>query len=127
MSEGTMRRTIRCEEGLWQAALTKARNNGVDLSSVIRAGLSEYVDGKTPAQNTPRLPAPSVAHKVGKRIPVLPYKDCYPVTVAGNLVGHVKEVANDVWRGLPIGGGRPMLALTRGEAAFLLANRDPEQ
>lgn len=126
MSEGTMRRTIRCEEGLWQAALTKARTNGVDLSSVIRSGLSEYVDG--PAKPEPVQPAKlTITPKIGKRITVLPYRDCYPVTVAGNLLGHVKEVSNDVWRGLPIDGSRPVLGLTRGETAHRLANRDPEQ
>jgi hypothetical protein len=42
MSKGTTRRTVRIEDGLWQAAQDKAADRGDNLSEVIRQALIEY-------------------------------------------------------------------------------------
>lgn len=44
MSKGTPRRTIRIEDGLWEAATAKAEEEGVTLSDVIRDDLREWVE-----------------------------------------------------------------------------------
>ena len=44
MSKGTTHRTVRIEDGLWEAAKTKADADGVNLSEVIRAALRQYLD-----------------------------------------------------------------------------------
>lgn len=40
---GTPRRTIRVPDALWQAAAQKAREQGTDLSAVLRKALERYV------------------------------------------------------------------------------------
>ena len=44
MSKGTTHRTVRIEDGLWNAAKAKADAEGVSLSDVIRAALRAYVE-----------------------------------------------------------------------------------
>ena len=44
MSKGTIHRTVRIEDGLWQAALVKAKERGESLSDVIRQALRAYVE-----------------------------------------------------------------------------------
>ena len=44
MSKGTTRRTVRIEDGLWEAAKELADKNGDNLSEVIRRALVEYVE-----------------------------------------------------------------------------------
>jgi hypothetical protein len=43
MSKGTTHRTVRIEDGLWQAALAKAANEGRNVSDVIRELLTRWV------------------------------------------------------------------------------------
>ena len=50
MSKGTAHRSIRCEDELWDAAKTKAKENDENLSEVIREALRSYV------QTPPRTP-----------------------------------------------------------------------
>jgi predicted DNA binding CopG/RHH family protein len=45
MSKGTTRRTVRIEDGLWDAAKDKAESEGENLSRVIREALSRYING----------------------------------------------------------------------------------
>ena len=42
MSKGTTHRTVRIEDGLWDAAKAKADTDGVSLSEVIRVALRNY-------------------------------------------------------------------------------------
>jgi len=44
MSKGTIHRTVRIEDGLWDAAKRVAREHGESLSEVIRRALMEYVE-----------------------------------------------------------------------------------
>lgn len=44
MSKGTTRRSIRVDDELWDAALSKADDRGETLSQVIRAALEAYVN-----------------------------------------------------------------------------------
>lgn len=44
MSRGTTHRTVRIEDGLWDAAKTKAEEEGRNLSDVIRELLREYLE-----------------------------------------------------------------------------------
>lgn len=44
MSRGTAHRTVRIEDGLWDAAKTKAAAEGVSLSDVIRDALRTYIN-----------------------------------------------------------------------------------
>jgi len=45
MSKGTTRRTVRIEDGLWNAAQDKAKKQGRDVSAVIRELLTEWTKG----------------------------------------------------------------------------------
>ena len=42
-SKGTPHRTVRIEDGLWDAAKEAAKQNGTNISEVIREALSAYV------------------------------------------------------------------------------------
>jgi hypothetical protein len=44
MSKGTTHRTVRIEDGLWDAAKESAVENGDNLSDIIRRALAEYVE-----------------------------------------------------------------------------------
>ena len=44
MSRGTTHRTVRIDDGLWNAAKVKAEAEGVNLSDVIRDALRAYVE-----------------------------------------------------------------------------------
>jgi len=44
MSKGTTRRTIRIEDGLWEAAKATAERQGVDLSETIRMLVRAWVN-----------------------------------------------------------------------------------
>lgn len=46
MSKGTTHRTVRIEDGLWDAAKTKAEAEGANLSDVIREALRTYVEAE---------------------------------------------------------------------------------
>jgi hypothetical protein len=43
IATGTPRRTVRVDDGLWQAASARAAERGEDLSTVIRRALAAYV------------------------------------------------------------------------------------
>ena len=43
MSKGTTHRTVRIEDGLWEAAKAKADSEGLNLSEVIRNALKAYI------------------------------------------------------------------------------------
>lgn len=45
-SKGTTRRSIRLEDDLWAAAITKAAAEGTDVSAVVRSALADYVAAK---------------------------------------------------------------------------------
>lgn len=47
MSKGTTHRTVRIEDGLWEAAKALADERGDNLSDVIRQGLRAYVATQT--------------------------------------------------------------------------------
>jgi len=47
MSKGTTRRTVRIEDGLWEAAQAKAEANGDNLSDIIRQALRDYLESET--------------------------------------------------------------------------------
>ena len=44
MSRGTTHRTVRIEDALWDAAKTAAKENGENVSDIIRKALQQYVD-----------------------------------------------------------------------------------
>ena len=44
MSRGTIHRTVRVDDALWEAAKTKAALEGVSLSDVIREALRQYIE-----------------------------------------------------------------------------------
>ena len=44
MSRGTIHRTVRVDDELWNAAKEKAEAEGVSLSEVIRQALQAFVD-----------------------------------------------------------------------------------
>jgi hypothetical protein len=46
MSKGTKGRHIRISDELWQAAQMRAKQDGTDLSAVLREFLERYVAGK---------------------------------------------------------------------------------
>lgn len=46
MSKGTTHRTVRIEDGLWEAAKEKASKEGENLSEVIRDALLKYVQSE---------------------------------------------------------------------------------
>jgi Mn-dependent DtxR family transcriptional regulator len=47
MSKGTIHRTVRIEDGLWEEAKAAASERGENLSDVIRQALWEYVNNHT--------------------------------------------------------------------------------
>lgn len=50
-TRGTTHRTIRIDDGLWEAAKAKAEEEGRNLSEIIREALREYAE--TPSRNGP--------------------------------------------------------------------------
>jgi len=52
MSKGTTHRTVRIEDGLWDAAKTKAEAEGVNLSEVIRRALTFYAEDRHPTMSS---------------------------------------------------------------------------
>lgn len=44
MTRGTTRRTIRIEDELWEAAQAKAKEQGDNLSMIIRDALRQYLE-----------------------------------------------------------------------------------
>lgn len=44
MTRGTTRRTIRIEDELWEAAQTKAAQQGDNLSAILRDALRKYLE-----------------------------------------------------------------------------------
>jgi hypothetical protein len=61
MSKGTTHRTVRIEDGLWEAAKVRADAEGVNLSEVIRAALVLYAEDRHPKM-TDAITAASSAH-----------------------------------------------------------------
>lgn len=53
MSRGTIHRTVRVEDGLWEQAKAKAEVEGVNLSDVIRDALRAYVGEASPSPRCP--------------------------------------------------------------------------
>lgn len=51
MSKGTTHRTVRVEDGLWDAAKAKAEAEGINLSEVIRNALRNYVQESEPNEH----------------------------------------------------------------------------
>jgi antitoxin component of RelBE/YafQ-DinJ toxin-antitoxin module len=45
-TRGTIHRTVRIDDALWEQAKAKADADGVNLSEVIRAALRAYVQGQ---------------------------------------------------------------------------------
>lgn len=50
--EKTPRRTVRVPDEVWQPASRKARDNGENVSEVIRRALADYIRDDRPCQQT---------------------------------------------------------------------------
>lgn len=50
-TRGTAHRTVRIEDGLWEAARVKAQKEGRSISDVIRGRLKEYVEDNQEEQD----------------------------------------------------------------------------
>jgi hypothetical protein len=46
MSKGTTHRTVRIEDGLWEAAKAKAEAEDVNLSDIIRTAVADYAQAR---------------------------------------------------------------------------------